>query len=60
MGGEDFSFYLDECPGVFVKIGVAGESGHPPLHNKNFFVPVETVLLGTGFWVELVTNRLLE
>ena len=59
MGGEDFSFYLDECPGVFVKLGVAGESGHPPLHNKDFFVPVEAVLLGTMFWVELATNHLM-
>ncbi len=60
MGGEDFSFYLNECPGVFVKLGVAGESGHPPLHNKDFFVPVEAVLLGTMFWVELATNHLIK
>ena len=60
MGGEDFSFYLEECPGVFVKLGVAGESGHPPLHNKDFFVPVEAVLLGTMFWVELTTNYLIK
>ncbi|RLB74317.1 MAG: hypothetical protein DRH06_09805 [Deltaproteobacteria bacterium] len=60
MGGEDFSYYLEECPGVFIKLGVAGESGHPPLHNKDFFVPVEAVLLGTMFWVELVTNQLIE
>ncbi len=60
MGGEDFSFYLNECPGVFIKLGIAGESGHPPLHNKDFFVPVNAVLLGTMFWVELVTNQLIE
>lgn len=60
MGGEDFSFYLDECPGVFIKLGVAGELGHPPLHNKGFFVPVEAVLLGTMFWVELTTDQLIK
>ena len=60
MGGEDFSFYLNECPGVFVKLGVAGESGHPPLHNKDFFVPADAVLVGTMFWVELVTNHLIQ
>ncbi len=60
MGGEDFSFYLDECPGVFVKIGVAGNNGHPPLHNKNFFVPVEAVLLGAEFWLDLVMNQFTE
>lgn len=60
MGGEDFSFYLDECPGVFVKIGIAGNNGHPPLHNKNFFVPVEAVLLGAEFWLDLVMNQFTE
>ncbi|MEA3363125.1 MAG: M20 family metallopeptidase [Thermodesulfobacteriota bacterium] len=60
MGGEDFSYYLEECPGVFVKLGVSGESGHPPLHNKDFFVPADAVLLGTMFWVELVTNHLIQ
>ncbi|MCD6582028.1 MAG: amidohydrolase [Desulfuromusa sp.] len=60
MGAEDFSYYQKDCPGVFIKLGVAGESGHPPLHNKNFFVPVEAVLLGTMFWVELTTNHLIK
>ena len=60
MGAEDFSYYMEERPGVFVKLGVAGESGHPPLHNKDFFVPVEAVLLGTMFWVELTTNHLIK
>ncbi len=60
MGGEDFSFYLQECSGVFVNLGVAGESDHPPLHNKDFFVPVDAVLLGMSFWVELVTNQRIE
>ncbi len=60
MGGEDFSFYLNQCPGVFVKLGVAGKSDHPPLHNKDFFVPVEAVLLGASFWIEFVTNQLIK
>ena len=61
MGGEDFSYYLEESPGVFVKLGVAGEAGHhPPLHNKDFFVPAAAVLLGTMLWVELVTNELIQ
>jgi amidohydrolase len=60
MGGEDFSFYLNECPGVFINVGVAKESAHPPLHNKNFYVPLEAVLHGASFWIELVTNRLIE
>jgi len=60
MGGEDFSYYLEKYPGVFINLGVAGESAHPPLHSKDFSVPVEAVLLGTMFWVELVTNHLIK
>lgn len=57
MGGEDFSYYLQHCPGVFVKTGVAGGSGHPPLHNKDFFVTVDGVLLGAKFWTTLVSSQ---
>jgi hippurate hydrolase len=57
MGSEDFSYYLQRCPGVFVRIGIAGASGHPPLHNKNFFVPVEAVVLGAEFWTRLVRSQ---
>ena len=60
MGGEDFSYYLTKCPGAFVRLGIAGESEHPPLHNKDFFVPAEAVLIGMAFWVELVTNHHIE
>lgn len=56
MGAEDFSYYLQRCPGVFVKTGVAGGAGHPPLHNKDFFVPAEAVLLGAKFWTTLVSS----
>ncbi|MEE4255338.1 MAG: amidohydrolase [Desulfuromusa sp.] len=59
MGAEDFSFYLNECPGVFVNVGVADNSVHPPLHNKNFYVPVAAVLNGANFWIELVTSQLI-
>lgn len=56
MGGEDFSFYLEKLPGVFIKTGVSGPAGHPPLHNKDFFVPVEAVMLGAAIWVRLATH----
>lgn len=60
MGGEDFSFYFDQCPGVFVNLGVAKDSEHPPLHNQDFYVPVEAVLLGVAFWVELTTHDMMQ
>ena len=57
MGGEDFSFYLEQCPGVFINLGISGDSGHPPLHSKDFFVPGAAIPLGARFWVELVQNQ---
>ena len=60
MGGEDFSYYLEKCPGVFVNLGIAGKSGHPPLHNKDFYVPVEAILFGAMFWVELIMNPFIK
>jgi amidohydrolase len=59
MGGEDFPFYFDRCPGVFVNLGIADGSRHPPLHSKDFYVPVEAVLPGVSFWVELATHPLM-
>jgi len=56
MGGEDFPYYFAICPGVFVNMGIAGASGHPPLHNKDFTVPVEAVQRGAKFWSILATH----
>ncbi len=44
MGSEDFSYFLEKVPGVYLKVGIALSNNHPPLHNKNFFLPVEAVL----------------
>ena len=56
MGGEDFPYFFAVCPGVFVNLGIAGASGHPPLHNKDFTVPVEAVQRGAKFWSILATH----
>ena len=44
MGGEDFSFYAEQVPGIFYRLG-CGKAGTPhyPLHNPNF-VPDESSL----------------
>ncbi len=56
MGGEDFPYFFTACPGVFVNLGIAGSAGHPPLHNKDFTVPVEAVQRGAEFWTILATH----
>lgn len=56
MGGEDFACYLQKLPGAFIHLGIAEADNHPPLHNNQFYVPLEPVLVGTALWVELATN----
>ena len=37
MGGEDFAFYLDHCPGVFFRLGTKSDigPGHSPTYDFN-------------------------
>lgn len=36
LGGEDFSFMLDQCPGAYFFLGTGQGDGTPPLHNARF------------------------
>ncbi len=56
MGGEDFPYYFAVCPGVFINLGIAGTTEHPPLHNKDFTVSGAAVQWGARFWVTLVSS----
>lgn len=45
MGGEDFSYFIEETPGAFYHIGCTAPDKMPgaPLHNKNF-IPDEACI----------------
>ncbi len=53
MGSEDFAFYLQKIPGAFIRLGISKGENHPPLHNRNFFVPEETISYGIKLWKKL-------
>lgn len=36
MTSEDFAYFAQHVPGVYIKVGVAGPEGCPPLHNPAF------------------------
>ncbi|WP_077306536.1 M20 metallopeptidase family protein [Terribacillus halophilus] len=36
MGSEDFSYYLQKIPGVFIKVGMQGEKSQYPHHHPKF------------------------
>ena len=60
MGGEDFSYYLEQVPGCFFLIGVEPvdfpPGGYPPLHNDRYDFTDAALAVGMRMFVELVRN----
>ncbi len=50
MGGEDFSFYLQEVPGTFIRLGIRNEEKGIiyPLHNSKFDVDEDALPIGVA------------
>ena len=55
MGGEDFAYMLQACPGAYIQIG-NGDSAdvHHPKYNFND----EIIPFGASYWAELVEQRM--
>ena len=55
MGGEDFAYMLQACPGAYIQIG-NGDSAdvHHPQYNFND----EIIPFGASYWAELVEQRM--
>jgi hippurate hydrolase len=51
MGGEDFSYMLNERPGAFIWIGNGDSAG---LHHPSYNFNDEAIPFGTSYWVKLV------
>lgn len=51
MGSEDFSYYLDEVPGCFVRFGARHPDWEPiPLHSPAFDIDERALAVGTLFF----------
>lgn len=55
MGGEDFSFMLNERPGAYIFLG-NGESSE--LHTDTYDFNDEAIPVGTSYWVRLAERAL--
>ena len=55
MGGEDFSFMLEERPGAMIFIGNGPSAG---LHHPEYDFNDEIIPLGCSYWARLVETRL--
>jgi hippurate hydrolase len=55
MGGEDFAYMLEACPGAYIQIGNGDTADvHHPLYNFND----EAIPHGTSYWAELIETRM--
>jgi amidohydrolase len=55
MGGEDFAYMLEACPGAYIQIGNGDTAEvHHPLYDFND----EIIPLGASYWAELVERRM--
>ena len=51
MGAEDFSYYLRDIPGCYVRIGTRGADGeYIPLHSPLFDIDEEVLKVGARFF----------
>ena len=54
MGGEDFSEYLKNCPGVFIRVGTGGEYAN---HHPRFAADEAALWPAANFFAELALQR---
>jgi len=55
MGGEDFAYMLQVCPGAYIQVGNGDTADvHHPKYNFND----EAIPAGASYWAELVETRL--
>ena len=55
MGGEDFAYMLEACPGAYIQIGNGpGAEVHHPKYNFND----DAIPFGASYWAELVETRM--
>lgn len=60
LGVEDFSYFLEEAPGAFFTLGCKGNTKGDKysLHNSDFDIDEDCLLVGVGMHVENVLNVL--
>jgi hippurate hydrolase len=55
MGGEDFAYMLEACPGAYIQIGNGDTADvHHPKYNFND----DAIPVGASYWAELVESRM--
>ena len=54
MGAEDFSYFLQDTPGCYVRFGASADGDYIPLHHPRFDVDEGVLAVGAGFFERAV------
>jgi hippurate hydrolase len=55
MGGEDFAYMLEACPGAYIQIGAGEVAG---LHHPAYDFNDDVIPAGASYWAELIESRM--
>jgi amidohydrolase len=58
MGGEDFAYFLEACPGAYIIIGGGKTDKDPGLHSPHYDFNDEALPIGAAYWVRLAETWL--
>ena len=53
MGGEDFAYFLQACPGAYIALGQGKSTDSPGLHSPHYDFNDEVLPVGAAYWVKL-------
>lgn len=58
MGGEDFAYFLQNCPGAYIALGQAKTGDAPGLHSPHYDFNDDILPVGAAYWVRLAEKWL--
>lgn len=58
LGGEDFSYMLEEKPGCYIWLGTGPAPADGMLHNARYDFNDEALPIGASYWVQLVESEM--
>lgn len=58
MGGEDFAYFLQKCPGAYIALGQGRGDTSPGLHNPHYDFNDDVLPIGAAYWVKLAETVL--
>ncbi|MGG1664009.1 M20 metallopeptidase family protein [Brevibacillus sp. NRS-1366] len=56
MGSEDFSYYLEKKPGIYLFVGMGGEKSMYPHHHPQFDIDEEAIPTAIRLFLELIQH----